>query len=288
MGPRTDPEAIERRRMQNRLAQRKRRLKRAQMAKEEKERQQRLRAAQAASQLTFINDAYMPTNPIPAPQPQQPLPKEQPMPSPGLFEYPPSYDEFFYSSCFPSPQSCYDSDSSPFFNDYPSPALSYAPSTPPLSMYTPSLDEDLSGSFNLDPSILMEPSSGQHPLDAFGLTPLPSTPSPRLQPERHRSTSLPTPLTPPRSVPTSAPQLIDRSCTPLTPSLNGSNFSNHHLYYNGLPTSSPGSSKMTGYFGPEFSNPNMHMLMGPGMDIENVANRGGRIPLHFAVRPTAI
>lgn len=263
------------------------------MAKDEKERQQRLRAAQAASQLTFINDAYIPTNPLPQAQSSPAIGhhEQQPLPSPGLMEYPGSYDEFFYSPCFPSPQSCYDSDTSPFFNnEYPSPSLSYAPSTPTMSLYTPSLDEDLSGSFDLDPSLFMESSTGQA-LDAFGLTPLPSTPSPRLQPERHRSSSLPTPLTPPRSIPTSAPRQIERTRPPLTsymsnpyniPTSNSIHYNNMNVNgHMNMNMNMNANDKLGHYYGAEQVQPNYQTYMGQGASVDGL--QSGRIPLHYAM-----
>lgn len=263
------------------------------MAKDEKERQQRLRAAQAASQLTFINDAYIPTNPLPQAHSSPAIghKEQQPLPSPSLMEYPGSYDEYFYSPCFPSPAQTYDSEPSPFFNnEYPSPSLSYAPSTPTMSLYSPSLDEDLSGGFDLDPSLFLESSTGQA-LDAFGLTPLPSTPSPRLQPERHRATSLPTPLTPPRSIPipTSAPRQIERSRPP-----SASYMSNTYniptstgVYYNNMNVTSNMNTnahdKFGHFYGAEQVQPNYHMYMGQGAASSVDAIQGGQIPLHFAM-----
>lgn len=263
------------------------------MAKDEKERQQRLRAAQAASQLTFINDAYIPTNPLPLTQSSPAIghKEQQPLPSPSLMEYPGSYEEYFYSPCFPSPQSCYGPDSSPFFNhEYPSPSLSYAPSTPTMSLYTPSLDEDFSGSFDLDPSLFVESGTGQA-LDAFGLTPLSSTPSPRLQPERHRSSSLPTSLTPPRSIPTSAPRQVERTRPPLTsymsnpysiPTSNSMHY--NHMNVNGhmnMNMNMNTNDKLGHYFGAEQFQPNYQMYMGQEASVDGL--KSGRIPLHYAM-----
>lgn len=264
------------------------------MAKDEKERQQRLRAAQAASQLTFINDAYIPANSIPQAHSSPAIghKEQQPLPSPSLMEYPGSYDDYFYSPCFPSPAQSYDSESSPFFNnEYPSPSLSYAPSTPAMSLYSQNLDEDLPGGFDLDPSLFLESSTGQA-LDAFGLTPLPSTPSPRLQPERHRATSLPTPLTPPRSIPipTSAPRQIEISRPP-----SASYMSNPYniptstgVYYNNMNVTSNmnmnAHDKLGHFYGAEQAQPNYHhMYMGQGAASSVDAIPGGQIPLHFAM-----
>ncbi|KAF5014255.1 hypothetical protein F66182_14826, partial [Fusarium sp. NRRL 66182] len=120
-GPRTDPEAIERRRMQNRLAQRIRRLKRAQIAREEKERQQRLQAAQAASQLTFINDGYhLSLNQPPVYHTQQP--KVLPPVANNYFEYtPPQFEDIFSSSPYHphTPIPPFGTDPSFFVNGYP-------------------------------------------------------------------------------------------------------------------------------------------------------------------------
>ncbi|GAM35769.1 ankyrin repeat domain protein [Talaromyces pinophilus] len=337
-GPRTDPEAIERRRMQNRLAQRKRRLKRAQLAREEKERQQRLQAAQAASQLTFINDGYhLSLNQPPVYHTQQP--KVLPPVANNYFDYtPPQFEDVFSSSSYypHTPIPPFETDPSFFVNGYPSPSLSHAPSTPPLSLYTPSLiDEELSnsisssnanaGNIDLDPNLYLNSSAGvvspnakgqQHPWDAYGLMPLQPVPSPVLQADRHRSTSLPTPFTPPRSVPSlSSPPAptVTRNRAPTIPSLmhgksiitspNNNMNMNMNMRINGLnlfntsidtsphaPSSATTSTTIsttnkTGlHICAEQGNAHaVHLLLGYGADIDAI-DEYGRTPLHYAVQ----
>ncbi|EED22008.1 ankyrin repeat domain protein, putative [Talaromyces stipitatus ATCC 10500] len=322
-GPRTDPEAIERRRMQNRLAQRKRRLKRAQMAREEKERQQRLQAAQAASQLTFINDGYR----LSLNQPPVCHAGQQKILPPvvnNYFDYTPLQFEDVFSSSpyFPrTPIPPFETDPTFLVNGYPSPSSSHAPSTPTLSLYTPSLiDEDLSNNINsssnsnidLDPSLYLSSQAGvvspsaktQHPWDAFGLMPLQPVSSPVLQGDRNRSTSLPTPFTtPPRSVPSlSTPRV------PPTPNIMqyppSSHTKNMNMRTNGLnlfntsidtsPHAGSSSINMKSNLTTTPNKTGLHicaeqgnthaanLLLGYGADIDAI-DEYGRTPLHYAV-----
>ncbi|EEA26118.1 hypothetical protein TMatcc_005630 [Talaromyces marneffei ATCC 18224] len=322
-GPRTDPEAIERRRMQNRLAQRKRRLKRAQMAREEKERQQRLQAAQAASQLTLINDGYhLSLNQRPVYHAQQ-TKLLQPVVN-SHFDYtPPQFEDIFSSSPY-FPQTYippFETDTSFFVNGYPSPSLSHAPSTPSLSLYTPSLiDEDLSnsingnantGSIDLDPHLYLSSPAGvfspntkrQNPWDAFGLMPLQPVPSPVLQADRHRSTSLPTPRSVPSLSSPPAPTMT-RNRAPTTPSIvhgkgitspnnnmdmnmriSGLNLFNTSIDTNPHAASTAvGTPSKTGlHISAEQGNSHaMHLFLEYGADIDTI-DEYGRTPLHYAV-----
>ncbi|OKL61391.1 hypothetical protein UA08_03504 [Talaromyces atroroseus] len=313
-GSRTDPEAIERRRMQNRLAQRKRRMKRAQLAKEEKERQQRLQAAQAVSRLTFMNESYM-SNSMMGRYHEQ---KFHPALQNRYFttSTPPPFEDIFASSPYvpPTPVPPFESDPSFFVAGYPSPSLSgYAPSTPPLSLYTPSLvggdlsnirsssssssnNSNSNSNIDIDPSLFMGQtlvggvsSSAPGPaksqaLDAFGLV--------LVQPDRHRSTSLPSQFSPPRSVPS-------LSSPPLPPSMihrkgshhktnNHNNLHTNNMNPNPSPNPSHASAHTHGKTGlhvcAEQGNTHVvQLLLGYGADMDGL-DEYGRTPLHYAVR----
>jgi ankyrin repeat protein len=301
------------------------------MAREEKDRQQRLQAAQAASQLSFMNESSY----IPGIYHHH---EQQKFHHPALnnnnyfaTSTPPPFEDIFSSSPYmpPTPVPPFETDPSFFVAGYPSPSLSgYVPSTPPLSIYTPSLvDEDpsnissnnssSSGSSNsnsnsnsnnsnnsnnnidLDPSLYMGStvsSSAPGPaktqaLDAFGLVPLQVMPS---QSERHRSTSLPTPFSPPRSVPSlSSPgprNARSREPSTPTPSMAHRKGSNKSLLATGININmnpSHASAHTHGKTGlhvcAEQGNTHVvQLLLGYGADIDGV-DEYGRTPLHYAV-----